>query len=103
MLRGKLLLYVRATATTNIDNYVHQPTLASRARANYIVIHMCRQHASPEQLDVSTCQVVPFLLQQQMCGIAFQATLHRPRRCRCSTTGCRHTFSAAATKLFDFE
>ena len=29
--------------------------------------------------------------------------LRRPRRCRCSRTGWRHTCSAAATKLFDFE
>ena len=29
--------------------------------------------------------------------------LHRPRRWRCSTTGWRHTCSAAATKLFDSE
>jgi len=29
--------------------------------------------------------------------------LRRPRRCRCSTTGGRHTFSQAATKLFDFK
>jgi len=36
-------------------------------------------------------EVVPFLLQQQRCGIAYQATLHRSRRCRCSTTGWRHT------------
>ena len=28
--------------------------------------------------------------------------LRRPRRCRCSRTGWRHTCSAAATKLFDF-
>jgi len=36
-------------------------------------------------------------------GIACQAMLRRPRRCRCSRTGWRHTCSAAATKLFDFE
>ena len=28
--------------------------------------------------------------------------IRRPRRCRCSRTGRRHTCSAAATKLFDF-
>ena len=28
--------------------------------------------------------------------------LRRPRRCRCSRTGWRHTCSAAVTKLFDF-
>jgi len=39
-------------------------------------------------------EVVPFLLQQQRCGIVCQATLHRPRRCRCSTTRWRHTCSA---------
>ena len=48
-------------------------------------------------------EVVPFLLLEQRCGIACQAKLRRPRRCRCSKTGWRHTCSAAATKLFDFE
>ena len=38
-----------------------------------------------------------------MCGMACQAMLRRPRRCRCSRTGWRHTCSAAATKLLDFE
>ena len=46
-------------------------------------------------------EVVPFLLLEQRCGMACQATLRRPRRCRCSRTGWRHTCSAAATKLFD--
>ena len=46
-------------------------------------------------------EVVPFLLLEQRCGIACQATLHRPRRCRCSRTSWRNTCSAAATKLFD--
>jgi len=31
--------------------------------------------------------VVPFLLLQQRCGMACQAMLRRPRRCRCSRTG----------------
>ena len=44
-------------------------------------------------------EVVPFLLLEQRCGTACQAMLRRPRRCRCSTTGWRHTCSAAATKL----
>jgi len=44
-------------------------------------------------------EVVPFLLLEQM---ACQAMLRRPRRCRCSRTGWRHTCSAAATKLFPF-
>jgi len=44
-----------------------------------------------------------FLLQEQRCGIVCQATLHRPRRCPCSRTGWRHTCSATATKLIDFE
>ena len=48
-------------------------------------------------------EVVPFLLLQQRCGMACQAMLRRPRRCRCSRTGWRHTCSAAATKLIDFE
>ena len=47
-------------------------------------------------------EVVPFLLLEQRCGMACSATLRRPRRCRCSRTGWRHTYSAAATKLFDF-
>ena len=32
-------------------------------------------------------EVVPFLLLEQRCGIACQAMLRRPRRCRCSRTG----------------
>ena len=47
-------------------------------------------------------EVVPFLLLEQRCGMTCQAMLRRPRRCRCSRTGWRHTCSAAATKLFDF-
>ena len=47
-------------------------------------------------------EVVPFLLLEQRCGMACQAKLRRPRRCRCSRTGRRHTCSAAVTKLFDF-
>ena len=46
--------------------------------------------ASTEQLDVPTCRrsiVVSFLLLEQRCGIACQAMLRRPRRCRCSRTG----------------
>ena len=39
---------------------------------------------------------------EQTCGMACQAMLRRPRRCRCSRTGWRHTCSAAATKLFEF-
>jgi len=46
-------------------------------------------------------EVVPFL--QQRCGMACQAKLRRPRRCRCSRTGWRHTCSAAVMKLFDFQ
>ena len=48
-------------------------------------------------------EVVPFLLLEQRCGMACQAMLRRPRRCRCSRTGWRHTCSVAATKLFDSE
>ena len=48
-------------------------------------------------------EVVPFLLLQQRCGMACQAMLRQPRRCRCSRTGWRHSCSAAATKLIDFE
>jgi len=47
-------------------------------------------------------EVVPFLLLEQRYGMACQAMLLRPRRCRCSRTGWRHTCSAAATKLFNF-
>ena len=48
--------------------------------------------ASTEQLDVPTCRRStiggrPFLLLQQRCGMACQAMLRRPRRCRCSRTG----------------
>ena len=32
-------------------------------------------------------EVVPFLLVEQRCGMACQAMLRRPRRCRCSRTG----------------
>ena len=32
-------------------------------------------------------EVVPFLLLEQRCGMACQAKLRRPRRCRCSRTG----------------
>jgi len=32
-------------------------------------------------------EVVPFLLLEQKCGMACQAMLRRPRRCRCSRTG----------------
>ena len=46
-------------------------------------------------------EVVPFLLLEQRCAMACKVMLHRPRHCRCSRTGWRHTFSAA-TKLFDF-
>jgi len=52
---------------------------------------------------VGQSEVVPFLFLQQRCGMACRAMLRRPRRCRCSTTGGRHTFSQAATKLFDFK
>ena len=48
-------------------------------------------------------EIVPFLLLEQRCGMACQAMLRRPRRCRCSRTGWKHTCSAAATKLFDSE
>ena len=48
-------------------------------------------------------EVVPFLLLEQRCGMACQPKLPRPRRCRCSGTGWRHTCSAAVTKLFDFQ
>ena len=48
-------------------------------------------------------EVVPFLLLEQRCGMACQAMLCQPRRCRCLRTGWRHTCSAAATKLFDSE
>ena len=40
--------------------------------------------------------VVPFLLPEQRCGMACQAMLRRPRRCRCSRTGSRHTCSASS-------
>ena len=64
--------------------------------------------ASTEQLDVPTCRRSTvggraFPVAQQRCGMACQAMLRRPRRCRCSRTGCTHTCSAAATKRFDFE
>ena len=36
-------------------------------------------------------EVVPFLLPEQRCGMACQAMLRRPRRCRCSRTSWRHT------------
>ena len=48
-------------------------------------------------------EVVPFLLLEQRCGMACPVMLRRPCRCRCSRTGWRHTCSANATKLFDFE
>jgi len=57
----------------------------------------------PESILVVTnrSEVMPFLLLKQRCGIACQATLHRPRHCRCSRIDWRHTYStAAATKLF---
>ena len=47
-------------------------------------------------------EVLPFQLLEQRCGgMACQVMLRRPRRCRCSRTGWRHTCtcSAAATKL----
>ena len=61
--------------------------------------------ASTEQLDVGRqiSDVLPFLLLEQRCGMACQAKWRRPRRCRCSRTGWRHTCSAAVTKLFDFQ
>jgi len=37
-------------------------------------------------------EVVPFLLLEQRCGMAWQAKLRRPRRCRWSRTGWRHLF-----------
>jgi len=36
-------------------------------------------------------EVMPFLLLEQRCGMACLAMLSRPRRCRCSRTGWRHT------------
>ena len=48
-------------------------------------------------------EVVPFLLLEQRCGMAYQAKLRRPRRCRCSRTGWRRTCSVAVTKVFDFQ
>ena len=47
---------------------------------------------STEQLDVppvvgQLSEVVPSLLLEQRCGMACQAMLRRPRRCRCSRTG----------------
>ena len=63
--------------------------------------------ASTEQLDVPTCCRSTiggraFPVAGKRCGMACQAMLRRPRRCRCSRTGWRHTCSAAATKQFDF-
>jgi len=111
----------------------YQPLLALRAGANYIqcgdadvswldlhhltwrrqsyVSQTCHTNADPHPLNSSTfrpvvgqrSEVVPFPVQEQRCGIVYQATLQQPRRCRCSRTGWRHTCSAAATKLFDFE
>ena len=48
-------------------------------------------------------RLLPFLLLEQRCGMSCQAKLRRPRRCRCSRTGWRHTCSAAVTKLFDLQ
>jgi len=38
-------------------------------------------------VDGQLSQVVPFLLLEQRCGMACQAILRQPRRCRCSRTG----------------
>ena len=82
-----------------------------------VVIHMCRRHDAPTQAQVRlhwtawrsylssvNCRRswVPFLLLEHRCGMACQAMLRRPRRCRCSRTGWRQTCSAAAKKFFDF-
>ena len=38
-------------------------------------------------VDGQLSEVVPFLLLEQRCGMACQAMIRRPRRCRCSRTG----------------
>ena len=63
------------------------------------IIHTNSQTFRPVVGQLS--EVVLFLLLEQRCGMACQAMLRRPRRCRCSRTGCTHTCSAAASKLCD--
>jgi len=55
----------------NIDITLHYITLSSRDR-----VHCARLVVG--QLS----EVVPFLLLEQRCGMACQAMLRRPRRCR---------------------
>ena len=85
----------------------------SRAECLSVCLHLCivyRTDANPPPLNSLTfrpvvgqlSEVVPFLLLQQRCGMACQAMLRRPRRCRCSRTGWRQTSSAAAMKPFNF-
>ena len=71
------------------------PYLASLASSFTCVADMPHRRrlrsASTEQLDVpfvgQLSEVVPFLLLEKRCGMACQAKLRRPRRCRCSRTG----------------
>jgi len=92
------------------------PSIDSSSSARLVCRHVsptCRTDAGsgPPPLNSLTfrpvvgqpSEVVPFLMPKQRCGTTCQAMLRRPRRCRCSRTGRRHTCSAAATKLFDFE
>ena len=54
--------------------------------------------------QLAVCQqleIVIFLKLVQRCRTACQAMWHQLRRWRCSRTGLRRTYSAAAMKLFD--
>jgi len=87
------IIFKVATLTYRALHGFAPPYLASSFTCVADMPHRRRlRSASTEQLDVPTCrrsttEVVPFLLLEQRCGMACQAMLRRPRRCRCSRTG----------------
>ena len=87
------IIFKVATLTYRALHGFAPPYLASSFTCVADMPHRRRlRSASTEQLDVPTCRRStiggrPFLLLEQRCGMACQAMLRRPRRCRCPRTG----------------
>jgi len=91
--------WLRTTFTWRRHSHV-SPTCRTDAGSGSPTLNSLTFRPAVGQLS----EVVPFLVLEQRCGIACQAQLRRPRRCRCSRTGWRHrpTCSAADSELHFF-
>jgi len=112
---GLTKIYLNSDARNQIlETETEADSLVSRSIVHCMVPHhltwrrrshvspTCRTDAGSGPPPLNSLTSRPVVSQLSEVVPVAGAKVEWPRRCRCSRTGWRHTCSAAATKLFDF-